>query len=177
MGLERRLERYSGNASGIVRDRRRGDDGDDLEREILAETGGDELIDIAVVEVTALLSRFSPAATARRACRPSANGAREWAHVGGIQARLEAQRRVECNRPRAFVGHRIGKQHSLDLRFGETAAVDIAEQTNQAVDQHGRARHARWMFGIMPKPASSCLSAGFERSGAISIVRMGKCVI
>jgi hypothetical protein len=29
----------------------------------------------------------------------------------------------------------------------------------------------------MPKAASNCLSAGFERSGADSIVRMGKCVI
>src|ERR1700691_5261426 len=105
MALERRLERYSGNTSGIVRDRRRGDNGDDLEREILAEAGGDELIDIAVVESTALLDQ----GFRQQRQRGVLAVLRQTAHangldVRGIKARLEAQRGVECNRPRAFVG-------------------------------------------------------------------------
>ena len=52
MSLERRLERRFRDAAGIVRDRRGGDDGDDLEGMILAETGCDELIDVLIVETT-----------------------------------------------------------------------------------------------------------------------------
>jgi hypothetical protein len=59
MGLKRRLEGYSCHAPRIVRDRRRSDDGDDLEREVLAEAGGDERIDVPVVEPAALLDQGS----------------------------------------------------------------------------------------------------------------------
>jgi hypothetical protein len=76
--LEGRLERYPRHASGIVRDRRRGDDGDDLESEILAEAGGDESVDVLIVETTALFDQgFANNESA--ACFMSfGNGAREW---------------------------------------------------------------------------------------------------
>jgi hypothetical protein len=47
--LERRLERRSRDAAGIARDCGRGDDGDDLESEVLAETGGDKAIAVLVL--------------------------------------------------------------------------------------------------------------------------------
>ena len=53
MSLERGLERRFRDAACIVRDRRGGDDGDDLEGMILAETGCDESIDVLIVETTA----------------------------------------------------------------------------------------------------------------------------
>jgi hypothetical protein len=45
-GLKLRLERSLRDAAGVVRDRGRGDEGNDLERMIFAEAGRDEPIDI-----------------------------------------------------------------------------------------------------------------------------------
>jgi hypothetical protein len=45
MSLKRRVERGLRDAAGVVRDRGRGDDGDDLQGMILAETCCDESIE------------------------------------------------------------------------------------------------------------------------------------
>jgi hypothetical protein len=42
MFLERRIERWLGDAAGVVRDRRRGDRGDHFEEVVLAEPGREE---------------------------------------------------------------------------------------------------------------------------------------
>src|SRR5579871_4537984 len=55
MRLKRGLERRLGDAAGVVRDRRRGDRGNHLEKMILAEAGGEEAIDVSIVEAAALL--------------------------------------------------------------------------------------------------------------------------
>jgi hypothetical protein len=55
VGLKRCLERRLGDAAGVVGDGRCGDDRNDLEGEILAETGRDEAIDILVPDSTARL--------------------------------------------------------------------------------------------------------------------------
>ena len=48
-----------------------------------------------------------------------------------LQARVDPGRR-----PSARIGHRVGEQNGLDLRFRETAAVHVSEQTDEAVDQN-----------------------------------------
>jgi hypothetical protein len=54
LSLKRRLKRGAGDAAGVVRYRRGSDDGNDLERVILAVTGREESIDVLVIEKPAL---------------------------------------------------------------------------------------------------------------------------
>ena len=61
-------------------------------------------------------------------------------HVRRIDAFLESQSRMERHGPCAAVGHRVGEQNDLNLRFGKAAAMYIPEQADEAVDQNRRSR-------------------------------------
>jgi hypothetical protein len=171
MGLKLRLERSLRDAAGVVRDRGRGDDGDDLERMIFAEAGRDEPIDILIVETPAFFDhRFCQSRQ-----RSELTILRQTALADGLDIRridplLERQSGMERDGPSARIGHRVGEQNGLDLRFRETAAVRVSEQTDEALIRTGEVAIAPAMFGIMPKAACNCCSAGLERSGADSIV-------
>src|SRR6516164_501132 len=52
VSLKWRLERRLGDTAGVVRDRGRGNDGNDLQGVVFAETGRDESIDVLVVETS-----------------------------------------------------------------------------------------------------------------------------
>ncbi len=136
MSLERCLERRFCDAASVVRNRGRGNDSDDFERKVFADTGRDKSIDILIVETAALFDQCF--------CQSRQGGElavlRQATLTNGLNVLwfepfLERQNCVERDRPGACVGHRIGKQQDLDLCFRETAAVDSLEQADEAVDQ------------------------------------------
>src|SRR5271165_607896 len=143
---------------------------------VFTEAGRNEPIDILIVETPA----FFDHCFCQSRQRSELTILRQTALADGLDIRridplVERQSRMERDRPSAGVDHRVGEQNGLDLRFGEAAAVHLLEQTDEAVDQNWRGRQA--MLGIMPKADCNCCSAGFERSGADSIVRTGKFVM
>src|SRR6516165_4859856 len=52
VSLKGRLERRLGDTAGVVRDRGRGNDGNDLERMVFAETSRNESVDLLVIETS-----------------------------------------------------------------------------------------------------------------------------
>src|SRR5262249_46734286 len=38
-------------------------------------------------------------------------------------------------------GHGVGQEYRLNLRFSEAAAVNLVEDADKALDEHGRCRH------------------------------------
>ena len=115
---------------------------DDLEGMILAKTGRDESIEVLIIKAPTLFDH--------RSCQPRQRG--EFAvpgqttltnglYICWIDPFLERQSRMERDCPGARVGDRVGEQNDLDLRFREAAAMHIAEQTYEAVDQNRGRRH------------------------------------
>src|ERR1700677_1261550 len=100
MSLKRRVERGLRDAAGVVRDRGRGDDGDDLQGMIIAETCCDKSIDILIVETPPL---FDHRPGQRRQRRELAVF-RQTALTNGLDIRwvdplLERQSCMERDRP------------------------------------------------------------------------------
>jgi len=137
MVLKRLFERRSGNTGGVVRDRRRGDRGDHLEEVILAESRCEESFDVLIAEMSA---RFDHRLRQARQCGELAvlrqTTITDGLDIRRIDAFLESQSRMERDGPWAVVGHCIGKQDGLDLRFREAATMYVPEQADEAVDQN-----------------------------------------
>jgi hypothetical protein len=149
--LERCLERRFCYAASVVRNRGRGNDSDDFERKVFAETGRDKSIDILIVETTALFDQCF--------CQSRQRGElavlRQTTLTNGLNVLwfepfLERQSCVE--RPPWTFWNRPTR---LLIRTGD---VDMAPA----------------MFGSIPKADCNCCSAGLERSGAEAIVLTGK---
>ena len=109
---------------------------------IFAETGREESFDVLIVEATALFDhRFRQSGQRGEFAVLWQTTVTNGLHIRRIDPLLERQRRMERDGPCAGIGHRVGEQHDLDLRFREAAAVHIAEQSDEAVDQHRRCGH------------------------------------
>src|SRR5271166_3199586 len=109
---------------------------------VFTEAGRNEPIDILIAETPAFFDhRFCQSRQ-----RSELTILRQTALANGLDIRridplLERQSRMERDRPSARVGHRVGEQNGLDLRFREAASVYMLEQTDEAVDQNWRGRH------------------------------------
>jgi hypothetical protein len=137
MFLKRRIERWLGDAAGVVRDRRRGDRRDHFEEVILAKPDREGSIDVLVVETSPLFDhRLRQARQRGEFAVLRQTTIADGLDIRRIDAFLESESRMERYGSGAAVGHRVGEQHDLDLRFREAAAMHLPEQTDEAVDQN-----------------------------------------
>src|SRR5947207_8827983 len=123
--LERNLDRWLRDTSGIVCDGGRGHDRDNLEEEIFAETCIDKFVHIPVIKVSALLDQASRQDGERGILAmlwraPFANGV----DVCLVEPFLECESRMKRNRPRTSVCDRVGEKNDLNLRLRKTAAMN-----------------------------------------------------
>src|ERR1700729_3103160 len=96
MSLKRGLQRRLRDASGIVRDRGRGDDGDDLESMILTEAGRDESIDLFIVKTPTLFDHRSCQSRQRSEFAvPGHTTLTNGLYIRWINSFLERQSRME----------------------------------------------------------------------------------
>src|ERR1700722_6359962 len=105
---------------------------------IFAEACREEAIGVLIIKMSTFFDhRFCQS---RQSCEVAVLGQATLTNsldIGRIESFLQGQSRVERDRPFRGVGHRVRKQDSLDLCFREGAAVYVAEQTDEAVDQDG----------------------------------------
>ena len=134
MCLQGRLQRWVRDTAGVVRDRRGGDNGDHLEQQVLAKASRQKALDVLFVEASALFDQ-SP-----RQCRESAEllvrrraASTHRLDIQGIETRLQSESAVERDRPGAGVGHSVGEQNCLDLRFGKVPTVNLIEDADKAL--------------------------------------------
>jgi len=58
-----------------------------------------------------------------------------------------------CGRCRITrVGHSVGEQNRLNLRFGKVAAVNLVDDSDKALDEHGRYCHGAREVRNHPEP-------------------------
>ena len=125
-----------GYAGGVVCDGRSGDDGDDFEEMILAESGGKKGLCVGV--------RDAAAGFDEGACE-SREGGEFW--VGGQltasdgldvsvgNALLQGEVGMKSDGPLGGIGDGVGEEHDLDLRLGEGAMVDVLKEGGEAVGE------------------------------------------
>jgi hypothetical protein len=134
MSLKWGFERRFRDAAGIVRDRGRGDRGDHFEEVIFAEAGREESIDVVIVETSAFFDhRFRQSRKRSELAVLRQTALADRLDIRRIDPLLERQRRMERDGPCARVGHSVGEQNGLDLRFRKAAAMDIPEKSDEAV--------------------------------------------
>jgi hypothetical protein len=108
---------------------------------VLAEPGREESIDVLIAEMSALFDHCLRQAGQRRELAVlRSTTITDGLDIRWIDAFLESESRMERHGPWAVVGHRIGEEDGLDLRFREAATMDVPEQTDEAVDQNRRGR-------------------------------------
>src|SRR5215469_2947019 len=109
---------------------------------IRAEAGGEELLLVLVVYASSLLDQgFRKDRESGEFGIPRRPSVPDGLDISLINALLERKERMERDGPGRTICNRVGEQQDLDLRLGEAAAVDIAEQADEAVNQNRRRRH------------------------------------
>jgi hypothetical protein len=161
IGLKHFFQWRVGDAACVVGDGGCGDDADNLQKVILAETGVEECRHILIVEMPTLFDECPCKGGQGRMLRirgsaPFANGV----DIRRVNTFFHRQEGMECHRPGRRIGDSIGKQDNLNLLFGKAAAMNFAEESDQAPTR----------FGMMPNVLSSVSRDGLDCSGADSMV-------
>ena len=134
-------------------------------QQILAKAGREEALDLLIIEPTALFDQCT------RQCGESAKllvrrraASTYRIDIRGIETCLQSESGVERDRPGAGVGHGIGKEHRLNLRFRKAAAVNLVEYADKALDEHRRCRHGTRQIRDHSEPGlhvTQCRFGGF----------------